>query len=72
MFVAFWLVGLVSYFVCMYTQILLFASKVTTLCFSKLRKHDLVFQSIRGFQHFAEHNEEDLHRISSRVVRFKM
>lgn len=53
-------------------HISLHASKVTTLCFSKLMRYDLVFQLIRGFQDFVEHNKEDLHRVSSRVVRLKI
>lgn len=31
------------------------------LCFSKIVRYELIFQLVRGFRNFVEHNKEDLH-----------
>jgi len=61
-------------FLCVHVHIhiSLHVSKISTPCFSKLMRYSLVFQLIREFQGFVEHNKEDLHRVLSRVVRLEI
>lgn len=58
-------------YVYVHINILFMLQRLLLSCLSKLMRYDLVFQLIRGFQGFVEHNKEDLRRVSSRVVRLK-